>query len=757
VILCGSAAPQLDISLARDRDSYKRIIDRASEMGLTHILFAPQNSDLSSRMNNTDPWGWEQLLWFGYGQKIRMGEWKPGDPLADSLNEMLDYFKLRGVKPVAYVYPILAFLAHTLPGGGSPDWITEGTYMSSKSSLHSHLEPLVLDTAAGSEGGVLRSNLANEDFIKWLPETMLAFAQQTGAGGFSFDLTYWEEGLPVASEYAQWAGWRDILAQLHTKPGCGGQRCLVDNRQANHGWGAWMWAQGGTYAEPLMSDEQPASWSFYEADLHTDRLAGNKQREVAALYRTEFCPNEVLPGFAFHQTDRDPTTLQKASCPQGRCANHSRVRDFDLLGYRYSLLSSIGSGGLNNVLNMLPARDTEEYTKFPKADLGFVREWLAWTDKRVQLLKLTRPIPSLATPGAGLVDGTIMLRANDTGTMFLFNPTMREINISLQLSGDGDTSLGFACGSSGATASVLVRQVGSSERSALGSQEFNLGLLECSSGVLSLTLPPTCAKVVEFDKWEYKASSPPLVLATAYSQAAIDKDGVLSVNGAQGESGTDLQLSIILPPGLGTTKVSSLTINGQKIKSFSMSTSVLGSPQVIVHGGAAWRGRRFKRAQEILPSAPFPGRVAHADSSWVGTFIVPQAAMDQLVARNASYDLVYNTNPDDSDDANVPWLAPGRLLIFIKYMPPIDDSLNLTGSIDGKELLVRKAYNTIVRNPGRFIGHWADVTHLVQPGTQQKLQLQLPGQSRHLIASTLQGIFFENVETIFTNELASLQ
>ena len=80
-------------------------------MGITHILFAPRNSDVSSQGNNTDPWGWEQLLWFGYGQKIRMGEWKPGDPLAASTQEMLDYFKEKNVKPVAYVYPILAFLA----------------------------------------------------------------------------------------------------------------------------------------------------------------------------------------------------------------------------------------------------------------------------------------------------------------------------------------------------------------------------------------------------------------------------------------------------------------------------------------------------------------------------------------------------------------------------------------------------------------------------------------------------------------------
>jgi hypothetical protein len=57
---------QLDISLAEDRETYKRIIDRAAEMGLSHILFAPRNSDISSDQNNTDPWGWEQLLWFGY-------------------------------------------------------------------------------------------------------------------------------------------------------------------------------------------------------------------------------------------------------------------------------------------------------------------------------------------------------------------------------------------------------------------------------------------------------------------------------------------------------------------------------------------------------------------------------------------------------------------------------------------------------------------------------------------------------------------
>jgi hypothetical protein len=103
----------------------------------------------------------------------------------------------------------------------------------------------------------------------WLPSTVLAFANATGAGGFSFDYTYFEQGSPGGtpweSQYAQWSGWRTILHRLQVAGGCAGEQCVVDNRQQSHAWGPWMWAQGGTYAEPLMSDEQPGSWMFYEA------------------------------------------------------------------------------------------------------------------------------------------------------------------------------------------------------------------------------------------------------------------------------------------------------------------------------------------------------------------------------------------------------------------------------------------------------------------------------------------------------------
>jgi hypothetical protein len=127
---------QLDIADPGNRTIYKRIIDRCADFGITHILFAPRNSDVSDRQNNTDAWGWEQILWFGMGQRLRLGMWAPGDPLPTSLTEMLQYMKTKHVKPVAYVYPILAFLAGTVgcpPGTGrckegrNPAWIVNGT------------------------------------------------------------------------------------------------------------------------------------------------------------------------------------------------------------------------------------------------------------------------------------------------------------------------------------------------------------------------------------------------------------------------------------------------------------------------------------------------------------------------------------------------------------------------------------------------------------------------------------------------------
>ena len=56
----------------------------------------------------------------------------------------------------------------------------------------------------------------------------------------------------------------------------------------------------------------------------------------------------------------------------------------------------------------------------------------------------------------------------------------------------------------------------------------------------------------------------------------------------------------------------------------------------------------------------------------------------------------------------------------------MNDSLNVSGALDGAPLLVRKAYNTITPRSPRFIGYYAEVTHLVAPGKTQTLTLSTP-------------------------------
>ena len=121
----------------------------------------------------------------------------------------------------------------------------------------------------------------------------------------------------------------------------------------------------------------------------------------------------TAPGFFSHQTDMLNTTRQRAwDSPRF-------ARDFDYFGYQYALLSSVGSAGLNNVINMLPARDPDEFASFPQDDVVFIKRWLDWTDDNIDLLQTTVPLP--VPPGPGVVDGSAM-GINSTGFVFLFNP-----------------------------------------------------------------------------------------------------------------------------------------------------------------------------------------------------------------------------------------------------------------------------------------------------------------------------------------------
>ena len=86
--------------------------------------------------------------------------------------------------------------------------------------------------------------------------------------------------------------------------------------------------------------------------------------------------------------------------PASHCENQTAggvdvcyKRDYDLLGYRYALMSNLATAGLNIVACMLPARDEAEFTLFPPADVEFIASWLNWTDAHIAALANTVPLP----------------------------------------------------------------------------------------------------------------------------------------------------------------------------------------------------------------------------------------------------------------------------------------------------------------------------------------------------------------------------
>jgi hypothetical protein len=136
--------------------------------------------------------------------------------------------------------------------------------------------------------------------------------------------------------------------------------------------------------------------------------------------------------------------------------------------------------------------------------------------------------------------------------------------------------------------------------------------------------------VFEFDQWS--SASAPLLFGAPYAQLATAADGSLTISGAHGESGTSSNLIVVLPSGTNVTKV---LINGKQLSSFSTG-DLYGL--LTVNATLAWVGTRFRRAQEIFPSHNTTNITANSGTrQWTGTFTVPQSAIDQLKALNATY------------------------------------------------------------------------------------------------------------------------
>jgi hypothetical protein len=663
---------QIDIATPAGRAEYKCIIDSAASLGIDHLLFAPTNSDVSRKDESRDDWGWENLLWLGMGQKIRKNEWDPGTgPIAPSIREMLDYGRSKGVKFVAYVYPVLGFTQ-------SKEWLL------------------------GARGN--RANLGVHSFQDWLIEALEKFYKHTGIAGYSFDHTFL--GYEGASKYAQWWGWRRVMETLRRDI----PDIVIDGRQAYHLYGPWTWL-AGSFPHPTANDEQPESFVSFP-DLKFDRVSADRERYTAFRYRQyEFAPSEIVPGFITHQTGRIADT---GRMPEARGRNGDTVllpfrqRDWDYLGWRYSLLSSIAIAGWNNVVDMIPARDMDEYKNFSDADKQWFRRWLDWCDANKEYLRHTRPI--LGQPAIGKTDGTSML-VDGRGYLFLFNPNGRRLPAEFAL----DATIGLD-----RSGRFLLKEVYPLEGRLIGKP--GAGIWSAGDRV-SIWMDGGSAVVLSLEPAPDRVSEP--LLFNAPGTVSIS-GGAIALAGVRGESGTSEELMVALPPG---ARAGSLTVNGKAVK-FTRRGDVLFAP-------VTFAGEPFRHYQQIDTYNP-----AFAGGTVRASFRIPQRIFDQLAARRQAWPI-----PWTSEDLRATWLAPQRLLLYVQLAEP-DDTWSPQLKLNGRPLDLLKAYASIRANRRNFLGFYADVS-LLEAGREYKVELDLP----QLKPGQFQGLFLENIETEYTEAI----
>jgi hypothetical protein len=487
---------------------------------------------------------------------------------------------------------------------------------------------------------------------------------------------------------------------------------VIDGRQAYHLYGPWSWL-AGSYPHPTYNDEQPESFVPFP-DLHFDRVSADRQRFTAYQYRNyDFAPSEIAPGFITHQTPRLDDTgrmPERRTDDRGTVLLPFRARDWDYLGWRYSVLSSIATGGWNNVLNMIPARDVEENRHFSEGDRRWFRSWIDWTEQHREFLRHTRTI--MGQPALGKADGTAAIIA-DRGYIFLFNPNGRRLDANFTL----DSSIGLS-----ATGMFVLKELYPLEGRLVGKP--GSGLWSAADRV-SLPLDGASAVVLELQPAAATVSTP--TLFNVPGRVTLSGD-VVAISDVRGETGTAQDMLVLLPQGAGAVR--SATVNGQNIE---ISSQHSGTVSLKVR----FAGAAFRRYQALIePDASFSGgRLA-------GSFVLPRRVLDQLALRRKIWPI-----PWDPEDFRTPWLVPERLLLFVQLAEP-DARWYARLTIDGRTVELKKAYSAVRPAPRTFVGFYADLS-MLDADREYRFELDLPP----LKPGQLQGVFFENVETEYTGEL----
>jgi hypothetical protein len=675
---------QIDVATVEGRAEYKRVMDTASDLGVKNLLYAPSNHDLAAIENDSDDWNWEHVLWLGLGQKIRKGKWDvEKSPVPDTLREMLDYARNKHLGILAYVYP-------SLPFAQNPSWIVHDPRKKTKNAY---------------------ATLASRKFQDFLIRELIAFKRRIGIAGYSFDYAFLN--VPGSSAYSQWRGWRRVMQSLRDAE----PDIVIDGRQTYQAYGPWSWL-AGSYPHPTGNDEQAESFTPYP-DLHFDRVSADRTRFVNYWYRNyEFAPHEIVPGYMTHQTPRNRNMAATESPEQKEVAEivytPFRRRDWDYLGYRYSVLSSIATGSWNNVVNMIPARDLAEFEDFSAADKSWIRNWIRWTSDHKDVLLHTKTI--LGQPLIGHIDGTAAI-LQDRGYVFLFNPNYKTLPAEFRW----DASLGLTQG-----AEFVLRELYPNEGRHIAKP--NAGVWHYGDE-LSLSIEGTSARVLELvpasqlDKTNlvFGVSS---IDSLEPFRATLEND-VLRIDHAAGQKGADCEVSIRLKNG---ELLKEVQINGKSLPFFQRGR--------YISVPIKFAGTPFSHSQQVFLSA-------EADGSLSGTFTVPSRIRAQLAKRRELWPI-----PWTKEDYDTTWLVPERLLLFVQMAEP-SDTMAVKAEMDGSPLALTGAYSSVRKHSASFVGWYADLS-AVENDKAHSIRLTLPALER----SRFQGLFFDNLENEYTEQLA---
>ena len=674
---------QIDVSRPQGRQEYKRIIDVTSELGIQELLYAPANYSLAQIATDADDWNWEHVLWLGLGQEIREAKWEVNSsPLPISIKEMLNYAKTKHVGLLAYVYP-------SLPFAQNKKW-------------------LVLDPSKGDKK--LYATLASREFQDFLIAELLTFKRRTGIAGYSFDYTFLN--VPGSSHYSQWWGWRRVMESLRRAD----PKIVIDGRQTYQAYGPWSWL-AGSYPHPTGNDEQAESFQPFP-DLHFDRVSADRERFVDYWYRNyQFAPAELIPGYATHQTER------AMNVPEANGTDHHegavkmmysafRQRDWDYLGYRYSFISSIATGGWNNVVNMIPARDREEFLHFSESDKAWIRRWLQWTATHSEYLRHTKTI--LGQPAIGKADGTSAIIGN-RGYIFLFNPNYNVVGADVRL----DTTIGLSTGSKFLLQELYPRAGTLIAKGSTG--------IWSKGDTVHLDLPGTSASILKLVPIETLPATP-VVFNTANSSAKASlRGGILRLAHISGQPGTDEDVGVLLPRA---SRISAVSVNGRS-RAFFQTGDYVSIP-------LRFAGQPFVQSQQVDLVARGDGRTL------AGSFLVPERVKSQLSARRVRWPIRWS--PEDYENT---WLVPERLLLFVQIAQPSDGE-QVQIKIDGEPVNLRKAYSSVRAHAASFVGFYADISS-TKPDVVHSLEINLS----ELAEGSFQGVFFDNVEPEYTEALST--